>query len=360
MNKVYARLLSFIITLTLITSIGSLVVPESKAYAEPDSSPILSINQTVDMEYGHNNNYTFNYKLRAVDSSCPLPENSENLEWNFELKGDKSQKMQFLVADEASEEDVAAIRFYHTGLYHYILKQNITDRKVNISYDESVYDIFVRVAWTSGPRIQAVWVQRETGEKPDSITFKNTVKKSKVIGDPPVRVVKRIEGNPIKDEKFTFVMTPKQEDFPLPYGAKGEYETYLYGEGEIEIGNIEFDAPGLYEYRVWERSKPSLSYDYDKTVFIVKYNIQEQDDGSLTCDREIIMEDKVETECVFTNIYKGKSAAPKGDTQDKKKASKSGKITTGDAAQMGLYLVIMMLAASAAIAEYLRKLKAKK
>lgn len=367
------------ILLVLAITAGSFIAPACRAYAETDSPSVLKISQVVDTEsdrVDEANRYTFTYSLSAESENANLPEGAEGNTWDFNLSGNNSLNLAFVIGNREAPPSDAALRFFNTGIYHYSLKQKDTGKLVNVTYDESVYDIYVKVVWEGGLKTEAVWVQRETGDKPDSITFINSVRKSKVIGDPPVRVVKRIEGNPpSKDDKFTFVMTPAQEDFPLPYGAVGEYETYLYGEGEIEIGNIEFDAPGIYEYRVWERGDPALSYTFDKTVFKVTYNIKEESDGSLSCERTIVMEESEETECVFTNIYNKTDVTPKGDTRkktnppaDSKKHSDPNNETnkqtdtalrsrgsnTGDFNRLQLYTSLLIFALVILLANYLR------
>ena len=365
MRKTDSKVLSLIIAISLILSIGSLLVPAQRAYAEPDSPPHLKITQYVETDSGRideADDYTFSYKLSKESDNASLPDGAEGDSWDFDLSGNGSLNLAFVIGDSDAASSDAALRFYNTGIYHYSLCQKEVGKLAKVTYDESVYDIYVKVVWEGGLKTEAVWVQRETGEKPDSITFTNSVKNSKVIGDPPVKVVKRIEGDkPTKDDKFTFVMTPAQEDFPLPYGAVGEYETYLYGEGEIEIGNIEFNAPGIYEYTVWERSDPALSYTFDKTVFTVTYNIKEESDGSLSCERTIVMEESEETECVFTNIYNKTDVTPKGDTRKKprqpsgSKKTSGGSVKTGDSNNLQFYASLMAFLLVILFADYLRR-----
>ena len=323
MSKLKSGLLSLIIAIALVIPISSLLVPALESYAESEHAPMLEVFQEIETESGRidRKDCDIVYALTTENVNCPLPDGAEGLEWDFDIEGENEQKIEFLIGDEEASPGAAGIHFYHEGIYHYKLAESKIDRKANIEYDESEYDIDVQVSTERGHQtIKAVWVKRETGVKPAAIRFHNVLKKSKVIGDPPVNVVKRIEGGtPTQKDKFIFVMTPAQEDFPLPYGAVGEYETYLYGEGEIEIGNIEFEKPGFYEYRVWERANPDLDYSFDKTVFMVSYDVREESDGSLSCKRTITRDDagnSSEDDCTFTNIYNGNNAEPGSDPDE--------------------------------------------
>ena len=325
MSKFKSQLLSLIIAILLVIPISWLLVPALECHAESEHAPVLEIFQDVETDSGRldRKDCDIVYALTTESLSCPLPDGAEGLEWDFDIKGEDEQKIEFLVGDEEASSDAVGIHFNHEGIYHYKLAESKKDRRANIDYDESEYDINVQVAREGNKQtIKAVWVQRKTGVKPAAIRFHNVLRKAKVIGDPPVNVVKRIEGGtPTKKDKFIFVMTPAQEDFPLPYGAVGEYETYLYGEGEIEIGNIEFEKPGFYEYRVWERANPDLAYSFDKTVFMVSYDVREEADGSLSCKRTITRDGDgaSKSDCTFTNIYNGdnkdadKKDAPEGE-----------------------------------------------
>lgn len=357
MRKIKFRLsFIFAIVLMLTITVSGFVMPSSESFADDQPALILDIGQSVETEgEAVHKDYTFNYALTSLHESFPMPEEADGMSWNFELTNDESKQLQFLIGDEEAAPNATSIRFNAQGLYQYELGQRIHDRMKGVTYDESAYDIYVKVVDKLGLKIEAVWVQRETGEKPDSIQFVNKVRKSKVIGDPPVKVVKRIYGDiPTKEDKFVFVMKPEQEDFPLPYGAKGQYEVTLYGEGEIEIGNIEFDAPGVYEYRVFEKGGPSLDYTYDKTVFNVIYTIDELEDGTMTCEREIIREDTYTKKCVFENIYSAPKTTPQGDTRRGDGNSKRGggygdRVKTGDYNGLSNYLAMLVLATAMAM-----------
>lgn len=349
---------------------GLFAMPALHAYAETGSEPALQISQITETESAglKKDDYTFTYRLTA-DGNCPLPGGASADEWEFELKGDSGLKLNLLAGDDAAPDDGASIRFVKGGTYHYTLAQIIKNRLVTVDYDEAVYDIYVKVSWGRGLKLSAVWAQRNMGDKPDSIRFTNRARRPKVIGDPPVSVEKRIEGDvPDNRDEFVFAMTPARSDYPLPHGAIGRYEVTMHGAGEIEIGDIEFERPGVYEYTVSEKSELISNYEYDKTVYRVIYTIKQEADGSLSCDRQIIKDggDGAASEkCVFTNVYHKPGNNPGGDSDEPRSgpeadpkdggASGSGNISkgtkTGDSSNILIYLSLLFAASVVLAAE---------
>ncbi len=349
-SGITARLISLIIIISLVLVTGSLFVLRTASYAEADVSPVLKVSQSINVESGaKTKNNTFTYSLSASDATCPLPEGSKGTDWEFELTDEDHINVHFLAGSDAAPSSGIPIRFTGTGTYRYKLTQKTKGGRDNVICDETVYDIFVKVSGGNGLTVEAVWVQRDTGEKPEVITFKNTVKACTVIGDPPVKVVKRIEGDtPAKKDKFVFAMRPDRRDFPLPHGAQGEYETAIYGEGQIEIGEIEFDAPGTYSYRVYEKAASSPYYIMDRTEYRVIYRVNMEDDGTLSCVRQIISEDNTREECVFTNRYNAPNVDPRDESVKKDKPGGERGVDTGDNTPLGLF-VMLLIGASGAI-----------
>lgn len=333
-----ARLISFILFISLVISTGSVFVPENDSFADTAAPPVLRISQDIITESGAKaNDSTFEYRLTAGSLNCPLPEGTQGTEWNFELTDDDHISLHFLAGPDTATSSEVSIRFTGQGLYRYTLTQNTTDGHPNIDYDETVYDITVKVSGRGDMmKVEAVWAQRDTGDKPESIAFTNTIRTSSVIGDPPVRVVKRIEGDkPTKKDRFVFVMAPERNDFPLPYGAQGKYEVEMYGEGQIEIGNIAFDSPGTYSYTVYEKANLVSDYTYDKTVFRVIYRVNMEDDGTLSCVRQIINDEEYTQECQFTNIYNAPKVTPRGEIRKKKTPTVDSGIDTNGGTNSG-------------------------
>lgn len=295
------------ITTGLIILIGLFVVPVCSTSVHASSElPVLAIRQILQDQDGAvlESGRTFQYLLTAEEDGCPLPAGAEEAGWTCSLTGNEEFSLGLLLGgDEAPEAD-ASIRFSEEGLYHYRLAQIVSEEAPGVVCDLRTYEIYVKITQSSGLEFEVVWAETETGEKPDSLVFVNRIKAGTAAGDPPVRVVKRIEGEtPTGEDRFVFVMTPERVGDPLPEGAEGSYEVSIYGEGEIEMGEILFTEPGTYVYHVSERKDDLEGYTYDEAVYQVVYQVKETEDGSLVCERQILMDEEEAEKCVFTNWY---------------------------------------------------------
>ena len=213
------------------------------------------------------------------------------------------------------------------------------------------------------------------------------------VGDPPVR--KTITGDkPSKDSRFYFTMTANPEKSTLPTGmtempmptAAGSSQSMTIavdGEGSGEFGDITFTEPGTYVYDVREKNNGVKGYNYDDTVYEVRYVVKETDDSTtgehnvLTCERTILKDGIVQSSMTFafTNKYTSSNSGST-DEQDKKNqdgqsgqgsnsvttSKKSSKISvvsairTGDILNLGLWTAVMTAsAAGIAICLFLRK-----
>ena len=218
--------------------------------------------------------------------------------------------------------------------------------------------------------------------------------------DPPV--LKAITGDkPSKDSRFYFTLTAEPEkstlptgmtEMPMPTAASSSQSMTIsvVGEGSGEFGDFVFTEPGTYVYEVKENNTGAKGYDYDDTVYEVRYVVQEADDSTtgshnvLTCERTILKDGIVQSgmSFTFTNKYtspntpnsdgsnddpdtdirggnSGENAngssndrtgqeGPNSGTAAKNGSVNSGvsAVRTGDTSNIGLWIVV--LAASAA------------
>ncbi|MGI6211790.1 MAG: Cna B-type domain-containing protein [Anaerovoracaceae bacterium] len=219
-------------------------------------------------------------------------------------------------------------------------------------------------------------------------------------GDPPVR--KTITGDkPSKDSRFYFTLTAAPEkstlptgmtEMPMPTAASSSQSMTIsvVGEGSGEFGDFVFTEPGTYVYEVKEKNTGVKGYDYDDTVYEVRYVVEEADNSTtgshnvLTCERTILKDGIVQSDMsfAFTNKYtspntpnsdgsnddpdtdirggnSGENAngssndrtgqeGPNSGTTAKNGSGNSGvsAVRTGDTSNIGLWIVV--LAASAA------------
>lgn len=138
------------------------------------------------------------------------------------------------------------------------------------------------------------------------ITF--TVKNKYVAPtvDNDLAIFKRITGDtPTTPIPFTFVFAAGDAGCPMPAGSLGTVkELMILGAGSQQVGQITFEEPGTYVYTVREKNDGVDGYTYDPTVYIVSFEVTEED-GELIVKRTIRTDAGAEAEKVeFTNPYK--------------------------------------------------------
>lgn len=125
--------------------------------------------------------------------------------------------------------------------------------------------------------------------------------------DPPVsKVIKDPQGNVIsRGETFTFSMTPSA-GAPMPEGtAAGAVKTVTAGAGNVEFGEIRFDAVGgPYTYTFSELPGDIKEYTYDTSAYVMTVNVVRTADDTLAVQSVITKNNEVADKVEFSNVYK--------------------------------------------------------
>lgn len=116
-------------------------------------------------------------------------------------------------------------------------------------------------------------------------------------------VEKRVEGQDVPREKFTFILEGLS-DCPMPEAAAGT--TWLVsriGEGPATLGEVTFYMAGDYTYTIREAAGEDGNWQYDEAVYTLTVRIREKD-GALLCDGFDLKKDGMPASgVVFTNRY---------------------------------------------------------
>lgn len=151
----------------------------------------------------------------------------------------------------------------------------------------------------------------ENGYKVE-ITNYHKASYDKVMSDPPVQKV--VNGNPSKQETFTFQMKALTDGAPMPEGSKdGVKSVDITGSGSYEFGEMYYEKPGQWKYEITEVKGSAEGYTYDSTVYTLIVSVKEVADGTqykLEKTEEIVGGNG---KIVFTNEYK-EPAVKTGDT----------------------------------------------
>lgn len=188
--------------------------------------------------------------------------------------------------------------------YQYKLSQ-VAGNDAYVIYDDKEYDVTVYfLEKDSGLYYPVVIISHENDElKPDKATWKNTTVEP-VYVNPPVK--KTIKGNPEKRQAFTFKMEAEDKSFPMPEGSRNGIKTHIiYGDGEFEFGEMEYDQEGVYSYTISEVHEDVEGWTYDSAVYRIIFTVTRVG-NKLQAEEEIIKGNQATNEIKFTNEYKKK------------------------------------------------------
>lgn len=142
--------------------------PADKVFAAFSAAEVpLTVGQSFEQKSNESEiDLTGNYELHALDADTPMPEDSQNGIYSFELKGTKAEK-------------TISLQFLHGGVYRYQLMQTTRDQE-NYTYDRSCYNITVYMKNSEdGTYIPQVIAEKEDGKKYGKLEFQNFYNKER-------------------------------------------------------------------------------------------------------------------------------------------------------------------------------------
>lgn len=115
-------------------------------------------------------------------------------------------------------------------------------------------------------------------------------------------ITKKVEGENVPREKFTFVLKAEKGN-PTPGGESGlTHRESRTGAGKVSFDSITFTEPGYYSYTVYESDGKDDNWEYDTAEYTVTFHITEKS-GKLSSDVTIKKDGKTAKNIVFTNVY---------------------------------------------------------
>ena len=193
-----------------------------------------------------------------------------------------------------------------------------------------------------------------------------------VFQDPPVKkVVSGKDADGTKD-RFAFIIIG-YDGAPMPAEIPGKTTSdklgntlaaVLYGEGEIEFGNIKFGVDIVpnkgdsktFVYRLGELNTKNESYTYDTTKYNMTVTITNTGEELVKKVKYATATGKVVAEMKFTNLYKGHATISKDSEKPKNKDKIDSFVpNTGDATERTLYETLLLFAGVGITVVFLRK-----
>lgn len=150
-------------------------------------------------------------------------------------------------------------------------------------------------------------------------------------GDPPI--IKQVNGNPSSAGTFTFEIAALTNGAPMPVknGAVNyrlQITTASRDEADFaEFGDITFELPGQYLYKVSEVAGDLDGYTYDTTVYYLRYDVTVDAQAGLSVKRTITRngEDGEAAEnLLFTNTFSASSDGGDDDGDDDRRGGGGG------------------------------------
>lgn len=197
--------------------------------------------------------------------------------------------------------DFSKARFTEEGVYKFKVTQNDLG-KTGYIYDSSEYDVTVTVTLDKSTNtFVPETVITLDGDVKSKIEYKNTYIPN------PVSVTlgasKGVDGYPIKDAEFEFILSSDYELYPMPSGSKNDIcAVTITGAGDVSFGEIQFTRAGVYTYTVYETQGDIWAYEYDDTVYDVTVTVTDVE-GNLSAKVEIQADSQTVESIEFINEY---------------------------------------------------------
>jgi len=237
-------------------------------------------------------NNVFAYELVSLDKGNPMPLGASGGTYSFKQAGTSSGSI--------------PITFTNAGIYQYEMSANTLTYTNGYSYDPQAYKIMVFVKMTDGKLSAQIVVKTSSGDKSDSISFKNTY--TPLASDPELMedlpVQKTVSGSPSGPRDFTFTLTSRDTAAPMPKGSINGVKTVtIVGSGEAQFGTWAYTAEGTYYYDITEVSSSNTGYTYDQSVYTIT-DVVKDTDGRLVVTRTVTNEwNKLVGSFIFINKY---------------------------------------------------------
>ncbi len=257
-----------------------------------ETSELIMIKKNLTNESGSTNVSLAGYQFEVFKSNADYTET-----------GDKV--LTTPVTDAAGETYVSLTYDYDdAGTHYYKLKEKATGI-AGMTDSDKVYNFKVVVTANDDGSVTSEIIEGTNtefeefasgaqGVTYDLATFTNRYDPADATVS--LDVTKKLEGKTLKADEFTFQITAKTADAPMPADA----EVQNSANGDVDFGDITFDEVGTYEYTIQEVHGDASGVEYDDTVYDVVITVTDNA-GKLTAAVDVLTIPG--TEMVFENRY---------------------------------------------------------
>ena len=231
------------------------------------------------------------------------------------------------------------IKFTKPGTFKFSVKEDVTNPLEGVTYDTSEKTVTITVTKANG-ELKAEVDSEPSFKNVFNYTYANFKVKKTLTGDTPTNA------GEFKFELTAVSTTANVAEVPMPVGSNADKkEVSVNGAGDVEFGQIKYEAVGKYVYKVVEVNTNLANYTYDQTEYTVTVDVTTDADNKLVSTYEIKKGTEVVTDLEFTNKYETPVAPVAPATPA---SPKTGDSTTNMMFMFGMlavYVALMLVAA---------------
>ena len=202
------------------------------------------------------------------------------------------------------------IKFTKPGVYKFSVKEDLTNPLDGVTYDTSEKIVTITITQNNGTLTASV-DSEPSFKNIFNFTYQNFKVKKMLTGDTPTTA------GEFKFELTAVSTTANVTEVPMPTGSNlSKKVVSVNGAGEVEFGQIEFEAVGKYVYKVVEVNTNLANYTYDQTEYTVTVDVTTDADNKLVSTYEIKRGTEVVGNLEFTNKYETPKASVTPKTGD--------------------------------------------
>lgn len=234
--------------------------------------------------------------------------------------------------DEEGKVTFGGLKYTKPGNYTYTVREQIPEGAADgvyegVTYDKAIYTITTEVTDNGDGTLKVTHAVKDD----EKITFTNKyeAKQTAVI----LNASKKLVDKKLEDGQFTFEL--RDENDKLVGKAKKNN-----ADGQVVFDEITYDKAGTYKYTVSEVNDKQDGIIYDDKKYSVEVKVTDNGKGSYVA--EISCPDGAPS---FVNAYEKPAEPAKPEKTDGNKGD--GNVVsakTGDTAQTGLWIVLMLAA----------------
>lgn len=257
---------------------------------DTEQTPI-SVEKTVDGNGTWRDGDSFQFTI-AARNNAPLP-------------ADRTITIGKPTVGSTPTAQFGTIEYTAPGEYNYTVTETPNEQNKHYVYSKAEYDVQVKVVQTGSdtPRalkIESVtWTQTKTDNGSNGSTsgtamplnFTNTAATATLAAN-TVKVQKTVNGAGAKWDSFDFQMTPVSAPESVTLGET-LITTVTTDSTNLQagFGELTFDTPGTYTYRVTEvKPDNAAGFQYSQASYLVTVTVEQAADNSLTATAAVAQE----------------------------------------------------------------------